>query len=115
MSRAPEDNGAVTAEFAVVLPGVFMILAVSVLSVSAQVERLKMVSVAGMISRAAARGETAASLNQVFAEQLDGREWQISNQGLFVCVELTRQVAIASLPDFDLRLAETQCARKMGL
>ena len=115
MNRAPEDAGAVTAEFAVVLPAVFMILAVSVLSISAQVERLKMVSVAGMISRAAARGEPAETLNQVFAGLLEGRNWQISNQGLFVCVELTRQVGLSSLPDFGLRLAETQCARKMGL
>lgn len=115
MNRALDDTGAVTAEFAVVLPAVFMMLAVSVLSISAQVERMKMVSVAGMMSRAVARGEPAATLNQVFAGQVEGRDWQILNQGLFVCVELTRQVAIASLPDFDLRLAETQCARKMGL
>ena len=115
MNRAPDDTGAVTAEFAVVLPAVFMILAVSVLSISAQVERLKMVSVAGMISRAVARGEPAANLNQVFAGQLEGREWQISNLGNLVCVELIRQVDLASLPDFGLRLAETQCARKMGL
>jgi Flp pilus assembly protein TadG len=115
MNRAPKDTGAVTAEFAVVLPSVFLVLAVSVLSISAQVERLKLVSVAGMISRAVARGEPQASIQQGFAGQLEGREWQISNLGNFVCVELSRQVGLASLPDFALRLAETQCARKVGL
>jgi hypothetical protein len=115
MLRASEDTGAVTAEFAVVLPSVFMILAISVLSISAQVERLKMVSIAGMMSRAVARGEPVESLNRVFAEQLGQHSWRISNQGNFACVELTRLVGLAALPDFGLRLAEVQCARKLGL
>jgi hypothetical protein len=115
MLRANKDTGAVTAEFVVVLPSVFMILAISVLSISAQVERLKMVSTAGMMSRAVARGEPVELLNQVFAGQLGQHSWQISNRGNFVCVELSRLVGFAALPDFGLRLAEEQCARKLGL
>ncbi len=113
--RATSDTGAITAEFAVVLPTVFMILSISLASLSAQLERFKLVSLAGMISRAAARAEPVDVLNAVFAEQLEGRSFIISSRGAMECVEVSQTLKIALLPDLGLRLAETQCARKIGL
>ena len=113
--RATSDAGAVTAEFAVVLPTVFMIMAISLATLSAQLERFKLVSVAGMISRAAARAEPLDSVKAVFAEQLEGRGLTIESKGTMVCAEVSQALEIAVLPDFGLRLAETQCARKIGL
>lgn len=115
MCQSNDESGAVTAEFAVVLPAVFMILAISIGSLSAQLERLKLVSIAGMISRAVAREESAGQIRDVFAEQLKGRSWQLSSQGMMACVEVSRPFGLAGLPEFSLRLAEMQCARKLGL
>lgn len=113
-SKTHSDSGAVTAEFAVVLPTVFMILAISLGSMSAQLERVKMVSIAAMLSRGVARGEPVEALKQVFADQLQGRNFEILNTGLMVCVEVSQVVGVAGLSDLGLRLAETQCARNLG-
>ncbi len=113
--RATSDAGAVTAEFAVVLPTVFMIMAISLATLSAQLERFKLLSVAGIISRAAARAEPLDSVRAVFAEQLEGRDIGIESKGAMICAEVSQTLEIAVLPDFELRLAETQCARKIGL
>lgn len=104
-----------TAEFAVVLPTVVMIMAISLATLSAQLERFKLVSVAGMISRAVARAEPIESVKAVFAEQLKGRSFTIDTLGAMVCAEVSQTLEIEVLPDFGLRLAETQCARKIGL
>lgn len=109
------ETGAVTAEFAVVLPTVFMIMAISLATLSAQLERFKLVSVAGMVSRALARAEPLDSVKSVFAEQLEGRGLTIDTRGAMVCAEVSQTLEIEVLPDFGLRLAETQCARKIGL
>ena len=113
--RATSDAGVVTAEFAVVLPTVFMIMAISLATLSAQLERFKLVSMAGMISRAVARAEPLDSVKAVFAEQLEGRGFSLDSRGAMVCAEVSQTLKIAFLPDFGLRLAETQCARKIGL
>lgn len=96
------------------LPTVFMILAISLGSMSAQLERVKMVSIAAMLSRGVARGEPVEALKQVFADQLQGRNFEILNTGLMVCVEVSQVVGVAGLSDLGLRLAETQCARNLG-
>jgi hypothetical protein len=116
MMRQPiSDRGAVTAEFVVVLPAVLMILAISIGSLTAQLERLKLVSIAGMIARAVARDEPPEMVNSIFARQIEGRELKFFSRELMACVELSRTVNLAGLANFGLRLAETQCARKLGL
>ena len=109
------ETGAVTAEFAVVLPTVFMIMAISLATLSAQLERFKLVSVAGMVARSLARAEPLDSVKVVLAEQLEGRGLTIDSRGTMVCAEVSQMLEIGVLPDFGLRLAETQCARKIGL
>jgi hypothetical protein len=115
MRQSISDRGAVTAEFVVVLPAVLMILAISIGSLTAQLERLKLVSIAGMIARAVARDESPEMINSVFARQIEGRELTFFSRELMTCVELSRSVKFAGLANFGLRLAETQCARKLGL
>ena len=98
-----------------VLPAVLMILTISIGSLTAQLERLKLVSIAGMIARAVARDESPEMINSVFARQIEGRELRFLNRELMTCVEVSRSVNFAGLANFGLRLAETQCARKLGL
>lgn len=115
MRQPISDRGAVTAEFVVVLPAVLMILTISIGSLTAQLERLKLVSIAGMIARAVARDEAPEIVKSVFARQIEGRELKFFDRETMTCVELSRTLNLAGLTNFGLRLAETQCARKLGL
>lgn len=112
--RQISDDGAVTTEFIVVLPVVLMILSISIGSMTAQLERLKLVSIAGMIARADARGEQTQQLNSLFAGQLVGRQLSLFSRDEMSCAEVSRTVNLTGLPGFGLRLAEEQCSRKLG-
>lgn len=104
-----------TAELIVVLPSVLMVLAISIGSMAATLERARLVSVAAGVSRAVARAEPLDRVIGVYQNQLAGRRLEISRLGEMVCAEVATTVAIANLPGLDLRLAETQCARQIGL
>jgi hypothetical protein len=113
--RLSGDEGAVTAELAVVLPAVLMILATSLSSVSAQVERMRLISVAAGLARAVARGEQPEQVSRVFRDQLVGRKVTFSTSGQFACVEVVAQVELLGLAGLPLRLADRECQRRVGL
>lgn len=112
------EQGSVTAEFAIVLPGVLLLL-YFVLSVSAmQFSRIALVEVAAESSRALARGESEALVRQLIEES--GLGSQVSSDtsysDLSVCVELVKINQIKPFgEDFSIELKERQCARKGGL
>ena len=110
-----EERGVVTAEFAVVLPAVVMILAVSLGSLSAQVERMRLVSVAAGLARAVGRGETEALALARFQPSLVGRKVTFSTEQDLICAEVWVNFAFLGLPGLGLRLADRECARKLGL
>jgi hypothetical protein len=60
MSRVRRDRGMVTAELAVALPAVFLVIAAGVTAVSVLTAQLRCVDAAREAARAAARGESAA-------------------------------------------------------
>lgn len=102
-----------TAEFAVVLPAVLLMLAISIGSLSAQVERMRLVSIAAQIARAAGRGEPAVA--ERYARVLAGRQLEFSSQGLFACAEVSIDKSLLGLPGLSLRLADKECVRRLGL
>ena len=109
------ERGSVTAEFAVVLPAVAMILAISLGSLSAQVERMRLVSVAAGLARAVGRGEAEALALARFEPSLAGRKVAFSAEQDLVCAEVSVNFTILGLPGQGLRLADRECARKLGL
>lgn len=113
--RATSELGSVTAEFAIVLPTVFLLLGISLGAVAAQVERIKLVSVAAGLARAVARGEPEHQAREVFASQLVGKSVVFSVEGLLLCAEVSRNVALPGLPNLPLRLADRECSRRLGL
>ena len=113
--RATSERGAVTAEFAIVLPTVFLILAISLGAMSAQFERIKLVSVAAGLARAVARGEPEAQAREVFANELRDKSVSFSADGLLLCAEVSRNLALPALPNLSLRLADRECSRELGL
>lgn len=111
-----DDSGAVTAEFAIVLPGVLIILYMAISVMGIQTARIGLVELAAESSRALARGESETVVQQLLQES--GRS--ISSNPLYsdlsVCVELVQISQIQALGTlFPLELKEVQCARKGGL
>jgi Flp pilus assembly protein TadG len=86
------ERGTVTAEFAIALPAVLLTLVFSLQALSVQVGRIDLISKAGQLARAAARGEAVA---------------EAKPEGKLVCVELKIERPFL--------IAEKQCARQLGL
>ncbi|MEN9749603.1 MAG: hypothetical protein RL149_681 [Actinomycetota bacterium] len=109
------DGGSVTAEFAVVLPAVFMVISIAIGALSLQVERMRLVGLAAELARASGRGESEQTIRQLYGERIGGSKVDYSSDGLFSCVEVSTEVELLGLPTFTLRLADRECARTVGL
>ncbi len=111
--RLNQDVGAVTAEFALALPAVTLVLVLALGVIQAQTERLALIGLAASGSRALARGEPMATVWQLAKEVGSGISLQSSFGAELVCVGASRQVGLPILP--KITLTERQCARKLGL
>ena len=95
--------GAITAEFAVVLPAVLLVTATLISGMAAGATKVKAAHAAATMARAYSRGEPIAPLAKQF-----GVTAQTENTEDFVCVR-----AIVPLP--LVQIDEKSCARKLGL
>ena len=86
------DRGTVTAEFAIALPAVLLVLSFAMQVLSIQVERISLVTEVAGLARAAARGEAILGTTV---------------EGSMVCVAKSRKLIIP--------IREKQCARRLGL
>lgn len=107
------DKGSITAEFALVIPAVLLVFLLSVSVMSLQSKRVAAVELAATSSRALARGESEAVLNQIFAETNLKLTREINYRELSVCVCVSWQSELFWLG--MMHLSEEQCARKSGL
>lgn len=113
-----EDRGSVTAEFAIILPGVMLVLFLALSVLSLQASRIALVEVAAEGSRALARGESEQLLNQLLVEfELGGAvSFETSFRDLAVCLEVAQKHEIQAFGGLiPIELKEVQCARKGGL
>ncbi len=109
------DTGSVTAEFAVALPAVMLVLAITLGSFSLQIEQIRMVNLAASTARALAHADGAGTGTGAAVTSADsgppGSSVSISED--LLCVTLVREFAIAGLGQaFELK--EKQCARRLG-
>jgi Flp pilus assembly protein TadG len=119
-SRLVDQLGSVTAELALALPAVSLVIAVTLGAFSLQIERMKLVDVAAMAARAMARGESQEDIRtQVYEMTTSGADasYQLSFEVRenMSCVILSRQFQLAGLRGELFDISELQCARKMGL
>lgn len=111
-----DDSGAVTAEFAIVLPGVLILLYLAFSVMGVQTARIGLVQLAAESSRALARGEPESVVTQLIQESGRSISSKPVYSDLSVCVELVQISQIQALGTlFPLELKEVQCARKGGL
>ena len=112
------EKGSVTAEFAIVLPGVLLILFFSLSVLALQASRIGLVELAAQGSRALARGESEELVTQLLRESQLGQKasFRVSYKELSICVEVVQTAGIGGLGEvFPIELSETQCSRKGGL
>lgn len=116
----PDDRGSVTAELAMALPAVSMVIAITLGAFALQIERMKLVDVAATAARASARGEPAENILALLAEMtapesLDDLKIVYEARENMSCVILSRGFQLPGLREMVFDLSEMQCARKMGL
>ena len=102
------------------LPAVSLIIAITLGAFALQIERMKLVDLSATAARASARGEPQESIRALIAEMVAPQDSQDLSVEFEVrenmtCVVLSRQFELPGLGGMLFDLAETQCARKMGL
>lgn len=96
------DRGSVTAEFAMLIPAMVLILTTFLSALNLQLERIRLVQLSSDAARAAGRGD-------VVVQPGDSTELVTYEQGELVCVRATKQATA-----FKLTLNEKTCARANG-
>jgi hypothetical protein len=86
------ERGTVTAELAIALPAVLVLLTLALQALSLQGVRIGLIAQAAELARSAARGEVVTGARE---------------EGNLVCVTKTKQAIIP--------ISEKQCARRLGL
>lgn len=104
------DRGSVTAEFAVVLPAVLLVLVLCVGSASVSVERIAVQSAAAAAARAAARGEAGGSAVEAASHASRGASVGLRRDGDFVCATVTADATFAAARTVGIRVSGTSCA-----
>ena len=109
------ETGSVTAEFAIVLPTVVLILVTALQVLSFQSSRIGLIELAAESARALARGEDKSVIETLIQESVLNPKpsWAVEYKDLELCVQLSQKRSLAGLGLLDL--VESQCARKAGL
>jgi hypothetical protein len=104
------ERGSVTAEFAVVLPAVLLVLVLCVGSASVSVQRIAVQSAAASAARVAARGEAGGSAEAVASRVGSGAAVTLRRDGDFVCATVSAGASFAAARTVGIRVSGTSCA-----
>ncbi len=120
LTKYQSDVGSVTAELAMAMPAVALVIAITISAFALQIERMKLVDVAAMAARASARGETEDNIRALIAEMTapvsqEQIRVQFEVRENVSCAVLARSFQIPALGAEPFELSELQCARKLGL
>ena len=89
-SRSAEhDRGSVTAEFAVALPAIALVLAACLGSVHLVAQQVRLTDAAADAARALGRGETSAVAESIAMRVSGGARMAVAEDSMFVCVTLS--------------------------
>jgi hypothetical protein len=110
MIRRWGDRGSVTAEFAVALPAVLVVIVLGVSALSAGARQVRLQDAAADAARLIARGDDQGRAAQLVAGAVGDADMGVDRPGDLVCVTAT---APAGLP--GLTLSARSCALAGGL
>ncbi|MCD4852451.1 pilus assembly protein [Arthrobacter sp. AK01] len=111
-SWSKQDRGAVTAEFAVALPAVMLLLAFLLAGGAAGITQLRLEEAARAGARASARGETAASVDGIVRRLAgEGVSSSLVDDGVWLTVTASSPVGGALGPLIPWTLSASASAR----
>lgn len=129
--ESKSERGSVTAELAIAMPAVSLVIAITLGAFSLQIERMKLVDVGATAARAIARGESEEEVRKLARELVAGElatapapgsapaseavQIEFSMLEKLACVKISKDIELPGLAAKVFSLAESQCARKMGL
>lgn len=114
-NRVSSERGSVTAELALALPSVALVIAVTLGGFSLQVERMKLVDLSATGARALARGEEPAAVEAMLKTASPDANTVIEHEENQVCLSVSFMARLPGLGSELLEVVERQCARKNGL
>lgn len=109
------EVGSVTAELALALPSVALVIAITLGGFGLQVERMKLVDLSASGSRALARGEDPVVVEAMIMNLRPDLKLVVENEENLVCLKLSFSAMVPGLGAELLEVSERQCSRKMGL
>jgi len=109
--RRSGDHGAVTAEFALVLPAVFVVVAAAMAALGLATDAIRLADAAGIAARAAGRGDDAG-VSAIVSALAPGSSVTIT-RGDLVCVRLAESAALGPVGG-AVPLSSTSCAPDAG-
>jgi TadE-like protein len=109
------EDGSVTAEFAVVLPAVILVLACCLGAVQVIGQQVRMTDAAAAAARVLARGDAAALAESVVRRSVPGASVRSEQRGEFVCVHLDAPSAFGLFVGLGLTIEAGSCALSGGL
>lgn len=112
--RFSSTRGSVTAELALTLPVVILIMTIAIGAMSLQSAKLQLINVAAMVASAVARGEPAELIDQLVASAGEQVAFELEELEDSICVKLSVTAPIAGIEIDFLEFAEKQCARASG-
>ena len=99
---AGTDRGSVTAEFALVLPAVVVVLGVCLAAMQLSAQQVALQDAASSAARIVARGSGEAEAFRAASELVPGSTLRAVPGGELACVELAVHRTVLSLPGVDL-------------
>jgi len=111
-ARAGRDRGSVTAEFAIVLPALLVLLVVCAGVLGATGSRIRLEDAAADAARIVARGEPEGRASSIVAAAVDGARAGVSRSDGLVCVTARAVVRIAGVA--SVPVSATSCALDGG-
>lgn len=113
--RRGDESGSVTAEFAVALPAVVLVLACCLGAVQIASQQVRLSDAAADAARTLARGDSVAVATSRMHRVAGDAQMSTSISGEFVCVELSAAAAVGPAALAGIRIRASACALAGGL
>lgn len=109
------DDGTVTAEFALALPAVALVLVLMVGALQAGSLHIRVVDAASIAARSLGRGESSAEADARVTSLIGGdHALETSTEGDFICAMVSAPVVLGAAPALGLRVTARTCALEGG-
>ncbi len=113
--RSRQDGGSVTAELAVVLPAVMLVLVCCLGAVQTVGQQLRLSDAVADAARSLGRGDSAAEARGIARTLVGEAAFRSESDGRFVCVRLSAPSVFAPYAVLGLTVTARSCALTGGL